>query len=97
MDWIRGLGVSHVAVHLDVDVIDSTDIGLGLGMVPDGLSRSAVIELLGAIGQGSDVVGLTIAEYVPRRALALQELLARLPLLGSGEPLGSGEQAPGQG
>ncbi|WP_437773399.1 arginase family protein [Arthrobacter sp. KNU40] len=76
--WLKATGCSKVAIHLDVDVIDSDDIVFGLGMEPQGLTRDSVIKTIGALHGTADVVGLTVAEYIPRQVLALQELLAKI-------------------
>lgn len=44
LEWLRTTGCSKVAVHLDVDVVDSDDIVLGLGAVPGSLL--ATVEML---------------------------------------------------
>lgn len=41
-----------------------------------------VIQLLDDISEIADVVGLGIAEHMPWDALALKNMLARLPLIG---------------
>ncbi|GAA3704828.1 arginase family protein [Arthrobacter ginkgonis] len=76
--WLESTGCSRVAIHLDVDVIDSNDIVFGLGMEPGGLTRDAVVRIIGALHETADVVAVTIAEYVPRQAIALQELLGKI-------------------
>ena len=37
LNWLVATGCSRVAIHLDVDTVDSNEIVLGLGAVPDGL------------------------------------------------------------
>jgi arginase len=76
--WLESTGCSKVAIHLDVDVIDSEDIVLGLGMEPQGLTRDAVTRTIGALNAAADVVAFTIAEYFPRQVLALQDLLGKI-------------------
>jgi arginase len=83
LDWLRATGCSKVAIHLDVDCIDSNDIILGMGMEPNGLTREAVVNTLQQVAHVGEVVALTVAEYVPRQAIAMQNLLAKLPLLGT--------------
>jgi arginase family enzyme len=38
LDWLAGTGCSRVAIHFDVDTIDSEEVVLGLGAVPGGLT-----------------------------------------------------------
>ena len=81
LEWLAGTGCSRVAVHLDVDVVDSNEMVLGLGAVPDGLTGAQVRRIVSDIDSASEVVGLTIAEYVPRQVMQLRQLLAGFPLL----------------
>ena len=81
LEWLADAGCSRVAIHLDVDVVDSNDMLLGLGAVPDGLTSIQVRRVISDIDSASDVVGLTIAEYVPRQVMQLRQLLDGLPLL----------------
>lgn len=82
VDWLKASGASKVAIHLDVDVVDSDEISFGLGEEPGGLTRMQVNRLIKDLASIADVVGLTIAEYVPRNLLQLQEMLNGLPLIG---------------
>ena len=70
-----------MAISLDVDVVDSNEQFFGSGGEPGGLTTAEVRRLIADIGSVSDVVGLTIAEYVPRQDMAVQRLLTGLPLL----------------
>jgi arginase len=54
LDWLAATGCSRVAIHFDVDAIDSA----------------------------ADVVGITVAEFIPRQVMHLQQLLTGFPLLG---------------
>lgn len=78
--WLKATGCSKVAVHLDLDVIDSKEIVLGLGMEPDGLSRESLAKAFAELSNAADIVAVTVAEYVPRQVIAIRELLTSLPL-----------------
>lgn len=73
--WLRGIGATKVAVHFDVDVVDSEQVGLGLGFAPGGLRAEEVARLLRDLDQDFEVVGLTVAEFIPRNVLHLQNIL----------------------
>ncbi|MFZ2526865.1 MAG: arginase family protein [Rhodococcus sp. (in: high G+C Gram-positive bacteria)] len=79
--WLSGTGCSRVAIHLDVDVVDSNEEIFGLGMEPDGLTTEQVRRLITDVARSAEVVGFTIAEYIPRQVLAVERLTAGLPLL----------------
>ncbi|MGO1183774.1 MAG: arginase family protein [Micrococcaceae bacterium] len=83
LDWLTAAGASKVAIHIDVDVVDSNEAVLGLGAVPGGLSRKQVHRIVADVAGEADVVGLTLAEFIPRSVLQLQELVDGLPLIGS--------------
>jgi arginase len=82
LEWLAGTGCSRVAIHFDVDTIDSNEIVLGLGREPNGLTSDQVRRVIADIEQAADVVGLTIAEFIPRQVIHLQQILAGFPLLG---------------
>ena len=81
LDWLAGTGCSRVAIHFDVDTVDSNEIVLGLGMEPNGLTTAQVRRVVDDLDGAADVVGLTIAEFIPRQVMHLQQLLAGFPLL----------------
>jgi arginase len=83
LEWLRSTGCSKVAIHLDVDSVDSNEIVLGLGMEPGGLTREALLRTLQDVSAVADVVAITVAEYLPRQVIAMQNLLGQLPLLGA--------------
>lgn len=94
LDWIREAGITHLAIHFDVDVLDprrfspilfnrpgaAADAWAG---VPRGrMAPEQVVRLLQDAAAACDVVGLAITEYFPWEAIATRDLLRRLPLLG---------------
>lgn len=82
LDWIDGTGCSRVAIHLDVDVVDSDEVTLGMSAVPGGLTTAQVRRVVDDVRRSTDVVGLTIAEFVPRDVIAIRGLVEGMPLLG---------------
>jgi arginase len=83
LDWLEATGCSWVAIHFDVDTIDSNEMVLGLGAEPGGLTSAQVRRIVAAIDSATDVVGLTVAEFIPRQVMHLQQLLTGFPLLGT--------------
>ncbi|WP_316669764.1 arginase family protein [uncultured Propionibacterium sp.] len=82
LDWLASTGASKVAIHLDVDVVDSDEAILGLGRVPAGLTRAQVRRVVSDLSGAADVVALTVAEFIPRSVISLQTLIGGLPLTG---------------
>ena len=70
-----------MVIHFDVDTIDANEIQLGLGADLGGLTSAEARRVVAEIDAHADVVSLTIAEYIPRQVMHLQQLLAGLPLL----------------
>lgn len=81
LDWLRARAPKHVLIHLDLDVLDPAELIAAAGHAPDGLRLAQVARLIDAVARAHDVIGLTVAEPMPRVALRLRALLAALPLL----------------
>jgi hypothetical protein len=69
--------------NFDVDTVDANEIRLGLGADLGGLTSAEARRVVADVDRVVDVVALTIAEYVPRQVMQLQQILAGFPLLGS--------------
>lgn len=81
LEWLAATGCSRVAIHFDVDSIDSNEIVLGLGAEPNGLTSAEVRRIVADLEQAADIVGLTIAEFIPRQVMRLQQILRDFPLV----------------
>ncbi|KQV37019.1 arginase family protein [Rhizobium sp. Root1204] len=94
IDWLKSTGVRHVAIHLDLDVLDPKQFRSLLfsnpaspadqwANVPQGkMSIADVVRLLSDVAKEVQVVGLGITEHLPWDAIALRDMLRSLPLLG---------------
>ena len=91
LDWVAAAGCSRVAVHFDVDTIDvdtidsdeidSDEIVLGLGAEPGGLTGGQARRIVADLDAAVDVVAFTVAEFIPRQVISLQQLLTGFPLI----------------
>ena len=93
LDWITSEGLTHLAVHFDVDVLDPKKFGLIIFNNPDApaealagaprgrMAPDQVVRLLQDVAAACDIVGLAIAEYMPWEAIVTRRLLRKLPLL----------------
>lgn len=81
MHWLKNTGVSKVVIHFDMDVLDPTEIIAAIGTDPNGMKIAEVVRLINDIASEYDVVGLTVAEPMPRVAIKLRNMLEQLPLL----------------
>ncbi|MBK0011701.1 arginase family protein [Stenotrophomonas sp. S41] len=93
LEWLKGTGARHVAIHFDLDVLDPrafsgllfNDPGAPEGFwdaTPQGrMSIAQVVQLINDVAEVADVVGLGITEHFPWEAIAMRDMLAKLPLL----------------
>ena len=81
MEWLKASGVSKVAVHFDLDVLDPAEIIAGVGVEPNGMKIKEVVRVINDIAAEYDLVGLTVAEPMPRIAIKIKNMMNQLPLL----------------
>ena len=81
LDWVAATGCSRVAIHFDVDAVDSNEIVLSLGIEPNGLTSTEVRRIVADVDGAVDVVGFTIAEFIPRQVMHLRQVLNGFPLI----------------
>lgn len=98
LEWLRGTGAKHLAVHFDLDVLDAnlfrsltfskpgqpapTENDIQAGR----MTLPQIVRILTDVAKEIDVVGLGITEHMPWDAIALRETLAALPLIGGSRP-----------
>lgn len=79
--WLKQVGAKRVLIHFDLDVLDAKELYVAVGDT----GKMSVAEISGifkAINDANfDVVGLTIAEHLPKAQIKLKELLKDLPLI----------------
>lgn len=69
-----------------MDVLDPAEIIAAVGVVPNGMKIEQVVRVINDISQEKEVVGLTVAEAMPRTAIRIKNMLEQLPLLKSNQP-----------
>lgn len=79
--WLTSLKASKVVIHFDMDVLDPAEIIAAAGTDPDGMKLEAVVRVINDIASVKELVGLTIAEPMPRTAIRLKKMLSQMPLL----------------
>lgn len=80
-EWLKSCGASKVVVHFDMDVLDPAEIITAVGVVPNGMKIAEVVKVINDISKEKEIVGLTIAEAMPRTAIHIKNMLEQLPLL----------------
>ena len=95
LEWLRSTGAKHLAIHFDLDVLDPKLFRSLLFSNPDPsvpsvdtypsgrMKMEQIVRLLSDVSKEVDVVGLGITEHLPWDSLALRNMLAKLPLIGS--------------
>lgn len=81
IEWLKSTGVKHVVIHFDMDVLDPNEIIAAVGVVPDGMKIDEVTRVINDIAKEYDIVGLTVAEPMPRTAIKLKNMLQQLPMM----------------
>ncbi len=88
--WIKESGIKHLAIHLDLDVLDPKAFRSLLfanpeapfNLTPEGTMQiPQLINLIKELSEETDVVGLGITEHMPWDAINLKNLLRQIPLL----------------
>lgn len=80
-EWLKACGASKVVVHFDMDVLDPAEIIAAVGVVPGGMKMAEVVRVIDDVASEKELVGLTVAEPMPRAAIRIREMLEQLPLL----------------
>ncbi|AYW47145.1 arginase [Tetragenococcus osmophilus] len=87
--WIKDNNFSKVVVHLDLDVLDPSIFRSLYFAEPrvtefpsehERMTPEKLVDILTGIFQNNEVVGLTIAEYLPWDAIYLKNALANLDI-----------------
>lgn len=68
LEWLKNTGGSKVVIHFDLDVLAPAEIIAGVGG-PNGTKMKEVVRAINEIAETYDLVGLTIAEPMPRIAI----------------------------
>ena len=81
LEWLKSTGVSKVVIHFDLDVLDPAEIIAGVGVEPDGMKINEAVRVINDIASEYDLIGLTVAEPMPRVAIKIRNMLIQLPLI----------------
>lgn len=92
-EWIKEEGITHLAIHWDLDVLDYNKFRALLFSNPDidehhydGVGKGKLllneaVKLINDASQNASVVGIGITEHLPWDAINLKGALEKLPLL----------------
>lgn len=81
IEWLKNTGASKVVIHFDMDVLDPAEIIAAVDTDPNGMKIVEVVRVINDISSEYDIVGLTVAEPMPRIAIKIKNMLNQLPLI----------------
>ncbi|MXO81092.1 arginase family protein [Paenibacillus sp. OT2-17] len=89
-EWIKESGIKHLAIHLDLDVLDPKAFRSLLFANPEApynfspagtMQMPQLLNLIKELSEETDVVGLGITEHMPWDSINLKNLLGEIPIL----------------
>lgn len=80
LEFLRQSGAKKVLIHLDLDVLDPNELYVAVGNTGE-MKIAQVARVINDIVKDYEVVGLTIAEHLPKAQIKLKGLLESLPLI----------------
>ncbi|WP_169081411.1 arginase family protein [Paenibacillus sp. PL91] len=89
-EWIKESGIKHLAIHLDLDVLDPKAFRSLLFANPEApynfspagtMQMPQLLHLIKELSEETDVVGLGITEHMPWDSINLKKLLGEIPIL----------------
>lgn len=93
LNWLEEEEITHIAIHLDVDVLDPASFRSvlfaepepeidWLEMYPAGkMTLAQVVRVMNDVASHADVVGLGVCEHLPWDMIHLKQALASFPVL----------------
>lgn len=79
--WLKECGVSKAVIHFDLDVLEPKELIAAVGVVENGMKIKEVVRVINDIAKEKEIVGLTIAEHMPRVEIMMKNILDKLPLI----------------
>ena len=79
--WLKECGASKVLIHFDLDVLEPKELIAAVGVVENGMKIKEVVRVINDIAKEKEIVGLTIAEHMPRVEIMMKNILDKLPLM----------------
>lgn len=73
-EFIKKSGCSKVIVHLDLDVLEPSDLYCAVGKDANGMLVKELVDSMNRISSSAEVVALTIAEHMPLIQIKMREM-----------------------
>ena len=81
INWLKECGASKAVIHFDLDVLEPKELIAAVGVVENGMKIKEVVRVINDIAKEKEIVGLTIAEHMPRVEIMMKNILDKLPLM----------------
>ncbi|KAA6234304.1 arginase family protein [Campylobacter sp. LR291e] len=78
ISWLDSISATKLLIHFDLDVLDKDELYIAVGNTGK-MKITQIISLLKIASRKKRLVGLSVAECLPRDLIKLQNLLANLP------------------
>lgn len=78
--WLAQSGAKKALIHLDLDVLNPKELYIAVGDTGV-LNIENVLNAINAVSESTEVVGLSVAEHLPKAQIKLKEMLKNLPLI----------------
>ena len=80
LDWLKEKGKKKVYVHLDLSVLDPSELFASHNRAHNGIKAAEVVRVVNDIAAAFDLVGMTVVEPTPKLVNKVRETLSQLPL-----------------
>ncbi|MBR1940563.1 MAG: arginase family protein [Bacteroidaceae bacterium] len=80
LDWLKEKGKKKVYVHLDLSVLDPSELFTSHSSSHNGIKAAQVVRVVNDIAAAYDLVGMTVVEPTPKLVNKVRDTLSQLPL-----------------
>lgn len=80
-NWLSKTKVSKVAIHFDLDVLNSLELSAAVDRKSGEMKIKEIIQIIKDISLNYEIVGLTVSEFLPDIEIKLKAILSELPLM----------------
>ena len=80
LNWLKEKGKKKVYVHLDLSVLDPSELFTSHNRTHNGIKAAEVVRVVNDIAASFDLVGMTVVEPTPKLVSKVRETLSQLPL-----------------
>lgn len=79
-DWIKQSKCSKFVVHLDLDVLEPSDLFCAACADPNGILVKEFVDAINRINNNAEIIAFTIAETMPKMEMRMKNMLKEVSL-----------------